>query len=128
MVHDLGLDRENATDADVKDLKNLICARCDSNLAEYSTFAQIANHYIQAQKWYSSVKHAKRFRGHTNEVINDHDWLSNDSPLVRQHDETERASIESLQEAFRNQTITDPTCDTRGIGGEDLRLNIAERE
>ncbi|KAG8910342.1 hypothetical protein FRC01_006387, partial [Tulasnella sp. 417] len=103
MVDNLGLDQESATDVDVK-------------------------HYIQAQQWYFYVKQAKEIRGHTHTVIDDHDWLSDDSPLVRQDDEGERASIESLQEAFRNQTITDPTCDTRGIGGEDLRLNIVERE
>lgn len=43
MVDDLGLDRESATEADVNGLKNLICARCDPNIAKYATFGQIVS-------------------------------------------------------------------------------------
>ncbi|KAG8897631.1 hypothetical protein FRC00_004013, partial [Tulasnella sp. 408] len=43
MLGDLGLDPESATEDDVKDLKNLICTRCDTNIAKYSTFSRIAS-------------------------------------------------------------------------------------
>ncbi|KAG8932683.1 hypothetical protein FRC00_014319 [Tulasnella sp. 408] len=103
MLDDLGLDRESATEADAK-------------------------HYIQAQRWYFFVKQAKQIRSHPHTVIDDHDWLSNKSPLIRQHDEAERASLEFSQTVFRTQATTDPTCDSQGVGGEDFRLNIADRE
>ncbi|KAG8958811.1 hypothetical protein FRC00_002257 [Tulasnella sp. 408] len=67
MLDDLGLDRESATEADAK-------------------------HYIQAQRWYFFVKQAKQIRSHPHTVIDDHDWLSNESPLIRQPPRIRRAT------------------------------------
>ncbi|KAG9042424.1 hypothetical protein FS837_010890 [Tulasnella sp. UAMH 9824] len=43
MLGDLGLDPQSATEQDVKGLNNLICTRCDPNIAKYSTFSRIAS-------------------------------------------------------------------------------------
>ncbi|KAG8958332.1 hypothetical protein FRC05_009003 [Tulasnella sp. 425] len=95
MLLDLGLDAETATAADVKGLKNLICTRCDPTVATYSSFAQIAKHYIVL------VDQAKR----AHLVFSGHDWLTSDASLVRQDNETERASIASLHPASQTQAI-----------------------
>ncbi|KAG8892347.1 hypothetical protein FRC00_012219, partial [Tulasnella sp. 408] len=68
-----------------------------------------AHHYIRAQRWYFYVEQAKEIRNHRHTVIDDHDWLSNDSALIRQDDETERAAVESAQATFRAQALSDPT-------------------
>lgn len=43
MSTDLGLDANDTSQADVKALKNLICTRCDPNIAKYSSFSQIVS-------------------------------------------------------------------------------------
>ncbi|KAG8897630.1 hypothetical protein FRC00_004012 [Tulasnella sp. 408] len=125
---DLGLDAADATEADVTNLKNLICTRCDHHMANYASFGQIVHHYIQAQTWFSAVQRAKQTGFHPQEVINDHDWLLDDATLVRQDSDKEKASLEVLQAEFRLQAATDPTCDIDGVGGEELRRNLVHRE
>ncbi|KAG8969346.1 hypothetical protein FRC05_001085 [Tulasnella sp. 425] len=101
LLLDLGLDGENATAADVKDLKNLICTRCDPTVGTYSSFAQIAKHYMRAPKPFVLVDRANR----AHRVVSDHDWLSNDASLVRQDSGTESASTTSLHTACQTQVI-----------------------
>lgn len=43
MVVDLGLDADDAKEADVIGRTNLICTRCDPNIANYSTFSQLVS-------------------------------------------------------------------------------------
>ncbi|KAG8957396.1 hypothetical protein FRC00_004020, partial [Tulasnella sp. 408] len=101
MLGDLGLDPESATE-------------------------EAAHHYMRAQQWYFYVKQAKEIRKLQHTVIDDHDWLSNDSALIRQDDETERASVESAQATFRAQAHSDPACDIPSIGREDSRLTVTK--
>ncbi|KAG8958813.1 hypothetical protein FRC00_002259, partial [Tulasnella sp. 408] len=84
MLVDLGLDVENTTKSDVR-------------------------HYIDAQIWFSAVQKAKQTSSHSHKVINDHDWLSDDAPLVRQDDLTKKMMLELAKAAFRFEATTDPT-------------------
>ncbi|KAG9019065.1 hypothetical protein FRB90_006808 [Tulasnella sp. 427] len=108
MVADIGLNADTATQADVRDLQNLICTRCHHDTARYSSFSMIASHYIQAQRWYAFVKQAKEMHSHPHQVNDDHDWTSNNAPLIRQYNGAERAFLESSQAVFQAQLSTEP--------------------
>ncbi|KAG9042426.1 hypothetical protein FS837_010892 [Tulasnella sp. UAMH 9824] len=128
MLVDLGLDADQATKSDVKGLQHLICTRCDPNIARYTSFNEILRHYIDAQGWFSAVQNAKQTGSHSHKVINDHDWISDDTPLIRQDDSTKKAMLELAKAAFRFEATTDPTCDIYRVGGEDFRRNAVYRE
>lgn len=128
MVVDLGLEVDTATRADVQGLENLICARCDLRVAKYMSFSQIATHYMQGQRWFCAVKEATQTDSNLHTFIDDHDWISNGTALVRQDNQESRASLELSQAGFRRRDTTDPACDMLGIGGEDFRSDAYFRE
>ncbi|KAG8912636.1 hypothetical protein FRC01_004976, partial [Tulasnella sp. 417] len=128
MLGDLHLDVGIATKWDVKGLQTLICTRCDPNIARYMSFSELAHHYMEAQIWFTAVQEAKQTSEHSHKVINDHDWLSDGAPLIRQDDPTTKAILELSKAAFRFQATTDPTCDIYGTGGEDFMRHASYRE
>ncbi|KAG8909623.1 hypothetical protein FRC01_006830 [Tulasnella sp. 417] len=128
MLGDLNLDVANATKSDVQGLQHLICTRCDPNIARYMSFSELAHHYMNAQTWFSDVQKAQQTSPHSHKIINDHGWLSDGAPLIRQDDPTTKAILELSKAAFRFQATTDPTCDIYGIGGEDFKRHAFYRE
>ncbi|KAG8918915.1 hypothetical protein FRC00_011953, partial [Tulasnella sp. 408] len=56
-------------------------------------------------------------------IVNDHVWTGCNALLVRQDDEKTKEAVLKLQSDFLKQGVNDPSCDTKGIGGEDLENN-----
>ncbi|KAG8929352.1 hypothetical protein FRC00_001472 [Tulasnella sp. 408] len=138
LLNDLNLDPETvkASDDIIKDQsqKNFLCTRCDERVARYMSFIDLVGHYLEAKKWFDGVTKAVRnspdscypsraVNSELPKIVNDHDWLSHDTLLVRQDDKETKDAVKQLQDDFRKAGLTDPLCDTKGIGGEDLEKN-----
>ncbi|KAG8969351.1 hypothetical protein FRC05_001090 [Tulasnella sp. 425] len=135
LLKDFGLDPETvkASEIDTGDQnqKTYLCVRCHEKTAEYMTFPELIEHYLNVKRWFDNVTEAIRTQpdscypsrpvnSELSKIVNDHDWISSDALLVRQDDVETRKTVLGLQKAFRKECLTDPACDTEGIGGEDL--------
>ncbi|KIO33108.1 hypothetical protein M407DRAFT_17974 [Tulasnella calospora MUT 4182] len=137
LLKELGLDPETAkSDPPVQNQneKNLLCTRCDERVARYMSLNEMIEHYLQAQTWFDNVTEAIRtspdacypsrtVKSELPKIVNDHDWASRDALLVRQDDKETKDAVLKLQSDFRKEGLTDPLCDTMGIGGQDLEKN-----
>ncbi|KAG9026615.1 hypothetical protein FS837_004562 [Tulasnella sp. UAMH 9824] len=135
LLKDLGVDHETVKLSDTimtdQTQKNYLCTRCDEKIAPYMNFTELVEHYLDVQKWFDNVTEAVRtspdncypsrtVNSQLPKIVNDHDWLSRDAPLVRQDDEKTKEAVLQLQRDFKKEGLTDPRCDRKGIGGEDL--------
>ncbi|KAG8945207.1 hypothetical protein FRC04_001113 [Tulasnella sp. 424] len=135
LLRDLGLDpktvKASEIDKEDQNQKTYLCTKCHEKTAKYMTLPELIEHYLDVKKWFDSVTEAIRtqpdacypsrtVKSELPKIVNDHDWLSSDALLVRQDDEEARKTVLELQKAFRKECLTDPACDTEGIGGEDL--------
>ncbi|KAG8959092.1 hypothetical protein FRC00_001970, partial [Tulasnella sp. 408] len=102
-----------------------------SSLTNPSSQCLQIEHYLDVQKWFDNVTEAVRtspdgcypsraVNSELPKIVNDHDWMSRDAPLVRQDDKETKEAVLELQRDFKKEGLTDPSCDTKGIGGEDL--------
>ncbi|KAG8945211.1 hypothetical protein FRC04_001117 [Tulasnella sp. 424] len=135
LLKDLGLDPETVKASEIhtedQNQKTYLCTRCHEKTAKYMTFPELIEHYLNVKRWFDNVTEAIRnppdsrypsraVKKELPMIVNDHDWISSDALLVRQDDEETRKIVLELQKAFRKECLTDPACDTDGIGGEDL--------
>ncbi|KAG8959091.1 hypothetical protein FRC00_001969 [Tulasnella sp. 408] len=134
-LKDLGVDHETVKLSDTlindQNQKHNLCTRCDEKIATYMNFNELILHYLDVQKWFDDVTQAVRtspdgcypsraVNSELPKIVNDHDWMSRDAPLVRQDDEVTKEAILKLQRDFKKEGLSDPLCDTKGIGGEDF--------
>ncbi|KAG9040631.1 hypothetical protein FS837_000377 [Tulasnella sp. UAMH 9824] len=134
LLKDSGLDPKTAkSEHPVEDdnEKNLLCTRCDERVARYMSWNEMVNHFLAAQRWYENATEAVRksldacypsrtVKSKLPKIVNDHAWTARNALLVRQDDEKTKEAVLKLQSNFRKQGLNDPSCDTTGIGGEDL--------
>ncbi|KAG8969353.1 hypothetical protein FRC05_001092 [Tulasnella sp. 425] len=135
LLKDLGLDPETVKASEIhtedQKRKTYLCTKCHEKTAKYMSVPELIAHYLNVQKWFGDVTEAVRTQpdscypsravnSELPKIVNDHDWISSDALLVRQDDEETRKTVLELQKAFRKECLTDPACDTEGIGGEDL--------
>ncbi|KAG9019067.1 hypothetical protein FRB90_006810 [Tulasnella sp. 427] len=94
---------------------------------------QIA-HFLGAKQWHDEATEAMLtdidtcypYRAPNSilpKVIDDHDWLSFDAPVVRKDDEATKEGVLQVQAAFRTAGFTDPACDKLGIGERTVHLS-----
>ncbi|KAG8927602.1 hypothetical protein FRC00_002033 [Tulasnella sp. 408] len=135
VLKDLGVDHETVKLSDTlindQNQRNYLCTRCDEKIATYMNFNELILHYLDIQKWFDNVTEAVRIspdgcypsravNSELPKIVNDHDWMSRDAPLIRQDDEATKEAILMLQRDFKKEGLTDPLCDTMEIGGEDF--------
>ncbi|KAG8929354.1 hypothetical protein FRC00_001474 [Tulasnella sp. 408] len=135
LLKDLEVDYETVKLSDTiitdQNQKNYLCTRCDENIATYMNFPELIEHYLEVQKWFDKVTEAvqispdncypsRTVNSELPKIVNDHDRLSRAAPLVQQDDDKTQEAVLKLQRDFKKERLTNPLCDTKGIGGVDL--------
>ncbi|KAG8927603.1 hypothetical protein FRC00_002034 [Tulasnella sp. 408] len=134
LLKDLKLDPKTAkTEPPVDDQsqKNLLCTRCDERVAIYMSWNELVDHFREAQRWFEGVTEAVKkspkscypsrpAKSKLPKIVDDHGWTGRDALLVRRDDQRTKEAVLKLQSEFMKQGLNDPSCDTEGIGGEDL--------
>ncbi|KIO33097.1 hypothetical protein M407DRAFT_17964 [Tulasnella calospora MUT 4182] len=143
LLRNLELDPETVQSSDPlvadENQESLLCTVCDERVAKYMPLNKLIQHFLDVQRWFDNATEAVRtspdvyypnraVQAELPKIVNDHDWTSLDGPLVRQDDEKTRDTVSKLQINFRSEELSDPLCDKKGIGGEDLQKTPKRRK